>query len=134
MWHVFLVHVSFNSCSFKVQSGLTVSSIHDLEWASTINSSSEFLLSFNQDFYFVLSPLTVAWAADFTGQGTLQKTSISFLKLMSSQASYKLFRQTLTLSQFLPAWIVWVCAQQKKRTFNRVQIHYSPKWVMFHSS
>lgn len=33
---------------------------------------------------------------------------------MSSQASYKLFCQTLTLSQFLPAPIVWVWAQQNK--------------------
>lgn len=57
------------------------------------------LLSFNQDFYFLLSSLTVARPADFTGQGTIQKALISFLKLMSSQASYKLLCQTLTLSQ-----------------------------------
>lgn len=57
----------------------------------------------------------VAWLADFTGQGTIQKALISFLKLMSSQASYKLFCQTLTLSQFLPARIVWMWAQQNER-------------------
>lgn len=33
---------------------------------------------------------------------------------MSSQASYKLFCQSMTLSQFLPALIVWVWTQQNK--------------------
>lgn len=116
---------------FRLQLCLKALSPHKLEWAQTINSSSDFLLSFNQDFYFALSSLTVAWPADFTGQGTIQKALISFLKLMSSWASYKLFCQTLTLSPFLPAWTVW--AQQNKGlliTFTIITL----KWVMFHSS
>lgn len=80
----------------------------------TIDGGVELTLSFNQDSYFCpVSSHSFPGPADFTGQGTIQKALISFPRLMSSQASYKLFCQSLTLSHFLPGrLIVWVWAQQ----------------------